>query len=71
MAGGNLDARSSNFLDLENDDESLGSNFVDARVEPASNNPYLNSSQEKFCFPDILGVVGGSDTPIIMSPKLS
>ena len=25
----------------------------------------------KFCFPDILGVVGGCDTPIIMSPKLS
>ena len=25
----------------------------------------------KFCFPDILRVVGGSDTPIIMSPKFS
>ena len=47
MAGGNLDVRSSNFLGLENDDESLGSNFVDARVEPVSNNPYLNSSKVK------------------------
>ena len=47
MAGGNLDTRSSNFVDLENDDESLGSNFVDARVEPASKNPYLNSRKEE------------------------
>ena len=43
MAGGNSDQLSSNNLTNENDDKNTESNFVDARVDPNSTNPNLNS----------------------------
>ena len=45
MAGGNLDARSSNFSNEKDDDKSLEPDFVDARVEPEGINPIINSSK--------------------------
>ena len=41
-----MNRRTSNFLENEkDDDENIESNFVDAQVEPDSNNPNLNSSK--------------------------
>ena len=44
VLGGNLNRRSSNFLETEKDDESAEANFVDARVDPVSKIPKSNTS---------------------------
>ena len=47
MAGGNTNQPSSNFVEIENDDnESTKHDFVNARVEPVGNRPKQpNTSQ--------------------------
>ena len=44
VLGGKDQRRSSNFLRVENDDESVKSDFVDARVDPVSKVPKTKSS---------------------------
>ena len=45
VLGGKTNRRSSNFLKVENDDESVDPNFVDARVDPVSKVPIIKSSK--------------------------
>ena len=43
LGGKRMNRPSSNFWVFENDDESVQTNFVDARVEPYSKNPNIKS----------------------------
>ena len=45
MAGGNTNQPSSNFVEIENDDnESTKDDFVNARVDPVGNHPNMIKS---------------------------